>query len=142
MAQQPERPSENPPVRLKEGHIRLETPIAFERTPFGYRTAEMAHTAAFERRHITISGGKIVGAHPGLAQEMGWTTVGEIQPKSERTLQKEAQAAAREAETAKAAQAAVATMRLNETAAQIAPELRQQAQQDIRAALNDPTLDR
>ena len=146
MEQQPERPSETPPVRLKEGHIRLESPVAFERTPFGYRTAEMAHNAAFERRHITISGGKIVGVHPGLAREMGWTTVGEIQPKSVRTLQKEAQAAAeqaaREAETAKAAQAAVAAMRLDETAAQIVPELRQQAQQAINAALNDPALDR
>lgn len=142
---QPERPSERPAVRLKEGHIRLENPVAFERTPFGYRTAEMAHNAAFERRHITIAGGRIVGAHPGLAQEMGWATVGEIRPKSEQTLQQEAQAAAeqaaRAAETAKTAQAAVAAMRLNETAAQIAPELRQQAQQDINAALNDPTLD-
>ncbi len=142
---QPERPSERPAVRLKEGHIRLENPVAFERTPFGYRTAEMAHNAAFERRHITIAGGRIVGAHPGLAQEMGWATVGAIQPKSEQTLQQEAQAAAeqaaRAAETAKTAQAAVAAMRLNETAAQIAPELRQQAQQDINAALNDPTLD-
>ena len=142
---QPERPSERPAVRLKEGHIRLENPVAFERTPFGYRTAEMAHNAAFERRHITIAGGRIVGAHPGLAQEMGWATVGAIRPKSEQTLQQEAQAAAeqaaRAAETAKTAQAAVAAMRLNETAAQIAPELRQQAQQDINAALNDPTLD-
>lgn len=142
---QPERPSERPAVRLKEGHIRLENPVAFERTPFGYRTAEMAHNAAFEHRHITIAGGRIVGAHPGLAQEMGWATVGEIRPKSEQTLQQEAQAAAeqaaRAAETAKTAQAAVAAMRLNETAAQIAPELRQQAQQDINAALNDPTLD-
>ena len=137
---QPERPSERPAVRLKEGHIRLENPVAFERTPFGYRTAEMAHNAAFERRHITIAGGRIVGAHPGLAQEMGWATVGAIRPKSEQTLQQEAQAA-RAAETAKTAQAAVAAMRLNETAAQIAPELRQQAQQDINAALNDPTLD-
>lgn len=142
---QPERPSERPAVRLKEGHIRLENPVAFERTPFGYRTAEMAHNAAFERRHITIAGGRIVGAHPGLAQEMGWATVGAIRPKSEQTLQQEAQAAAeqaaRAAETAKTAQAPVAAMRLNETAAQIAPELRQQAQQDINAALNDPTLD-
>ena len=142
---QPERPSERPAVRLKEGHIRLENPVAFERTPFGYRTAEMAHNAAFERRHITIAGGRIVGTHPGLAQEMGWATVGAIRPKSEQTLQQEAQAAAeqaaRAAETAKTAQAAVAAMRLNETAAQIAPELRQQAQQDINAALNDPTLD-
>ena len=142
---QPERPSERPAVRLKEGHIRLENPVAFERTPFGYRTAEMAHNAAFERRHITIAGGRIVGAHPGLAQEMGWATVGAIRPKSEQTLQQEAQAAAEQAacaaETAKTAQAAVAAMRLNETAAQIAPELRQQAQQDINAALNDPTLD-
>ena len=141
----PQRPSERPAVRLKEGHIRLENPVAFERTPFGYRTAEMAHNAAFERRHITIAGGRIVGAHPGLAQEMGWATVGAIRPKSEQTLQQEAQAAAeqaaRAAETAKTAQAAVAAMRLNETAAQIAPELRQQAQQDINAALNDPTLD-
>lgn len=142
---QPERPSERPAVHLKEGHIRLENPVAFERTPFGYRTAEMAHNTAFERRHITIAGGRIVGTHPGLAQEMGWATVGAIRPKSEQTLQQEAQAAAeqaaRAAETAKTAQAAVAAMRLNETAAQIAPELRQQAQQDINAALNDPTLD-
>lgn len=83
-------------VKLKETHIQIKEPIKAEKSIFGgYWVEGMPENSSIDRNDVTVKNGYIVGVRKGLEQamsrELGRTieTVGEAQPLSEKTLDKQ-----------------------------------------------------
>lgn len=80
-------------IKLKEGHVEFNRPLKFEKSVFGgYRLEGMAENESIDRKHLTVKNGLVVGGRPELASQFGVHAVSEIQPKSEKTIAKEAEA--------------------------------------------------
>lgn len=134
-------------IKLKEGHVQFSKPLKFEKSIFGgYRIEGMEENQSIAREHLTIKNGVVVGGRPELASRFGVTAVSKVQPKSEKTLAKEAEAERMEKEkkiaVEKSAQATVAAMTLDSVASRIPEHLKDEALKRINAILNDSSLNK
>jgi hypothetical protein len=73
-------------VKLKEGHVQLETPVKAYKDAWG---DYLIGHGRLSPKQVTIKNGEIVGVTPKVAAELKMNTIGEVQGKSENTIQKE-----------------------------------------------------
>lgn len=128
-----------PTVKLREGHQRVSKPFPVFKDDWGDYIASHIPEGTLPKRGVTVQGGMVVGMLPGLARNTNTEVEGEIQPKSDATVAKEAakaaELAAKEAATKAAARNAVFQLTLNRRFGRIPAEARAQAQTEINAAL-------
>lgn len=130
-------------VKLKEGHVQLESPVDFEKDAWGdYKVKGIQGSVS--KKHVTIKNGKIVGVKAGGEKLFNQSSVGGVQPKSEKTLQKEAQAAKQksqeEAKTKESAEGAVFALTLQNRVSKLSKESQERVTATINSTMNNAGL--
>ena len=130
-------------VKLKEGHIQLESPVDFEKDAWGdYKIKGIQGSVS--KKAVTIKNGKIVGVKAGGEKLFNQSSVGGVQPKSEKTLQKEAQAAKQksqeEAKTKESAEGAVFALTLQNRVSKLSKESQERVTATINSTMNNAGL--
>ena len=130
-------------VKLKEGHIQLESPVDFEKDAWGdYKIKGIQGSVS--KKDVTIKNGKIVGVKAGGEKLFNQSSVGGVQPKSEKTLQKEAQAAKQksqeEAKTKESAEGAVFALTLQNRVSKLSKESQERVTATINSTMNNAGL--
>lgn len=130
-------------VKLKEGHIQLESPVDFEKDAWGdYKIKGIQGSVS--KKDVTIKNGKIVGVKAGGEKLFNQSSVGGVQPKSEKTLQKEVQAAKQksqeEAKTKESAEGAVFALTLQNRVSKLSKESQERVTATINSTMNNAGL--
>ncbi|MFT9441044.1 MAG: DUF2213 domain-containing protein [Acetobacter papayae] len=128
-------------IKLKEGHIRLSSPISASKDDWGdYSTKH----GTLDKRQVTVKNGKIVGMREAAAQKLGLKTEGVAQPKSEKTISSERAAqekkAAEELRRSRSAKAAVLSLTAGRRLAKLTAEKQENFQEFSRKILGNPDL--
>lgn len=110
-------------VKLKEGHIKLSTPIPASKDDWGEYSTKYG---TLDKRQVTVKNGRIVGMREKIAQNLNLKTEGDVQPKSEKTISsekiKKEKAEAEELRRSRSAKAAVLSLTAGKRLAKISPE--------------------
>ena len=128
-------------VKLKEGHVKLSTPIAASKDDWGDYSTKYG---TLDKRQVTVKNGQIVGMKESAAQSLKLKTEGNAQPKSEKTIAsekaKQEKIRAEELRRSRSAKAAVLSLTAGRRLAKLSPEKQSDFQDFSKTILGNPDI--